>query len=72
MTKQSDIYADLRPALFSYIREAFDGATDADKVAAYLNTRREFQHNHFVVTNVTTLGNGHTRARGYLQKLDAS
>lgn len=65
---KSDIVITLRPALASHIKEHFEGASDQDKVAAYLNTRREFIHNNYVVTEHKVLRNGHTQVRGYIEK----
>jgi RNA binding exosome subunit len=62
------IKIELETNLINRIKAQFEGATTADKVAAFLNSRREFEGNRYIITEIDERLDG-TTARGYLQKL---
>lgn len=64
----SNITVEFETNLLNRIKAQFEGATTADKVAAYLNSRREFECNQYIVTDLDERLDGAT-AKGYVQRL---
>jgi hypothetical protein len=62
------IKIELETNLTNRIKAQFEGATTADKVAAFMNSRREFEGNNYIITEIEERLDGAT-AKGYLQKL---